>query len=123
MKSNKGREFTFGDSVLVHKVKHTYIFVPNLSKRATDTGTYEMITIETRWYPREIQILVSTYVLGQDLPKFIFSCVCVGGGGYSGQVKTEKSQSVKICLNFNWQGGGVILGKSKLKSLFWASQN
>ena len=111
MKSNKGREFTFGDSVLVHKVKHTYIFVPNLSKRATDTGTYKIITIETRWYPREIQILVSTYVLGQDLPKFIFSCVC-WGRGYSGQVKTEKSQSAKICLNFNW-GEGV----------FWESQN
>ena len=48
----------------------------------------------------------------QDLPKFQFS----GGRGYSEQDKTEKSQSAKICLNFNFQGGGGILGKSKLKS-------
>ena len=61
---------------------------------------------ETRRYPRGIQILVSTYLLGaqfaggvvfwasqnskvikyQDLPKFQF-----GGGGYSPQVKSEKS--------------------------------
>ena len=33
-----------------------------------------------------------------------------GGGGYS---ETEKSQSAKICLNFNFRGGGGIL---KLKS-------
>ena len=37
----------------------------------------------------------------------------MGSGGYSGQVKTEKSSSAKICLNFNFCGGGV----------FWASQN
>ena len=35
----------------------------------------------------------------QDLPKFQFSG---GGGGYS---ETEKSQSAKICLNFNFRGG------------------
>ena len=37
----------------------------------------------------------------EDLPKFQFW----GGGGYS---ETEKSQSAKICLNFNffWGGGG-----------------
>ena len=29
-----------------------------------------------------------------------------GVGGYSGQVKTEKSQSTKIWLNFNFQDGG-----------------
>ena len=40
------------------------------------------------------------------------------GGGYSGQVKTENTQSAKICLNFNFHGeGGGILGKSKLKIL------
>ena len=44
----------------------------------------------------------------QDMPKFQW------GGGYSGQVKTQKSQSAKICLNINLGGG--ILGKSKLKS-------
>ena len=41
----------------------------------------------------------------QDLPKFQ-----LGGGGYS---ETEKSQSAKICLNFNFSGWGGIL---KLKS-------
>ena len=34
------------------------------------------------------------------------------GGGYS---ETEKSQSAKICLNFNFRGGGVG-GILKLKS-------
>ena len=28
-----------------------------------------------------------------------------GGGGYSA---TEKSQSAKICLNFNFRGGGIL---------------
>ena len=37
-------------------------------------------------------------------------------GGYSPQVKTEKSSNAKICLNFNFRGGGGILHKSKLKS-------
>ena len=42
----------------------------------------------------------------QDLPKFQFSgCVCVGGGG----ILQLKSQSAKICLNFNFLGGGGIL--------------
>ena len=36
----------------------------------------------------------------EDLPKFQFSGR--GGGGYS---ETEKSQSAKICLNFNFRGG------------------
>ena len=46
------------------------------------TGAGMMITVpsspisQTRWYPRGMQILVSTYL---------------GGGVYSGQVKTEKS--------------------------------
>ena len=35
----------------------------------------------------------------EDLPKFQFS----GGGEYS---ETEKSQSAKICLNFNFRKGG-----------------
>ena len=39
----------------------------------------------------------------QDLPKFQFS-----GRGYS---KTEKSQSAKICLNFNFREGGVFRSK------------
>ena len=38
------------------------------------------------------------------------------GGGYSEQVKTENTQSAKICLNFNFQGGGEgTVSKSKLK--------
>ena len=73
---------------------------------------YICATLTTRWCPWGIQILVSTCVLGQDLPKFIFS---LWGGGYSGQVKSEKSWSAKICLNFNFRGGGG--------GVFWASQN
>ena len=38
----------------------------------------------------------------QDLPKFQFSG---GGGGTLSQVKT---QSAKICLNSNFQGGGLL---------------
>ena len=70
---------------------------------------------KTRWYPWGIQRLVSTYSNRhwdkgggggsgsqnskcQDLPKFQFS----GGGG----VLEVKSQSAKICLNFNFFGGG-----------------
>ena len=37
-------------------------------------------------------------------------------GMYSGQVKTENTQSAKICLNFNFLVGGA-LDKSKLKIL------
>ena len=71
----------------------------------------------------------------QDLPKFQFwgggvysdlnfgqlkSEVFIWGGGYSdlnfGQLKPEvfigggqvKTQSAKICLNFNWGGGGFL---------------
>ena len=40
------------------------------------------VKVITRQYPRGIQILVSTYLLGAEF---------AGGGGYSGQVKTEKS--------------------------------
>ena len=39
-------------------------------------------------------------------------CVCVGDGGTLSQVKT---QSVKICLNFNFRGGGWVGG-------WWYSQ-
>ena len=47
---------------------------------------------------------------GQDLPKFQF----LGRGGTLSQVQT---QSAKICLNFNFRGGGqgVFSAKSKLK--------
>ena len=38
----------------------------------------------------------------------------LGGGGYSG-VRTENTQSAKICLNFNFQGG--ITQESELKIL------
>ena len=37
-----------------------------------------------------------------------------GGGEYSG-VTTENTQSAKICLNFNFGGGGTL--ESKLKIL------
>ena len=46
----------------------------------------------------------------QDLPKFKFSGG--GGGGYSA---TEKSQSAKICLNFNFRGGGGDSATEKSK--------
>ena len=36
-----------------------------------------------------------------------------GGGGYS---ETEKSQSAKICLNFNFQGGGGYSETEKSQS-------
>ena len=43
----------------------------------------------------------------QDLPKFEFS-----GGVYSPNVKTQNTQSAKICLNLNFQGmGGGVGGK------------
>ena len=54
----------------------------------------------------------------QDLPKFQFGCsvvvklkvprsgqLLIGGGGECSVV--VKTQSAKICLNFNW-GGGVL---------------
>ena len=41
----------------------------------------------------------------QDLPKFQF----LGGGG--GGVLEVKSQSAKICLNLNFQVGGVVLNQ------------
>ena len=70
-----------------------------------------ILTIKTRWYPWGIQRLVSAYSNRQnpkcqDLPKFQFS-----GGGHC-QVKT---QSAKICLNFN--GGGRILSSQNSKCL------
>ena len=56
----------------------------------------DAIALPTRKYPRAIQELVSTY----NLPK------PWGGGWYSGVVKTQNTQSAKICLNFNFAGGG-----------------
>ena len=69
----------------------------NLSKNPFLTN------IVTRWYPRGIQKLVSTYDLLDSGP--------TRGREYSG-VKTENTQSAKICLNFNFRegdggGGGV----------------
>ena len=46
------------------------------------------------------------------MPKFQF----LGEGGYSG-VKTENTQSAKICINFNFGGGGGVTLESKLKIL------
>ena len=83
------------------------------------------------WYPRGIQISLHIRYPGfqalggggyslpsqnskcQDLPKFQFS----GGGGTLCQVKT---QSAKICLNFNFQGEGEggTLGISNQNLLF-----
>ena len=81
----------------------------------TDWGDFDdiletvvkVLTDTTRWYPRGIQILVSTYDLPDSGPR-------VGGGGYSG-VKTENTQSVKKCLNFNFRRGVTL--ESKLKKL------
>ena len=42
------------------------------------------------------------------MPKFQFS-----GGGYSRQVKTQKSQSAKISLNFSFRGRGWYSGQVK----------
>ena len=76
----------------------------------------------TRWYPWGIQKLVSTYSLKtentqcQDLPKFQFG---EGEAGYSGQVKTEYTQSAKICLNFNfWEGVGLSCLKFQRRALW-----
>ena len=72
--------------------------------------------VKTKWYARGTQKLVSTYDLPNSGPR--------GGGGlgvwvfcYSG-VKTENTQSAKICLNFNfWEGAGLGVG------LYSGSQN
>ena len=122
------------------KAMQAAIIYINYRPRSVHVQNYITLTSneQTRWYPLGIQKLVSTYdlpdyrpefqfsgaggILGksklkkyskcQDLPKFQF-------GGYSGQVKTENTQSATICLNFNFQGGGgrYTLGKSKLKIL------
>ena len=55
--------------------------------------------METRWYPWEIQRLVSTYSNCNPV------CSSSRGGGCSVVVKT---QSAKISLNFNFQRGGGI---------------
>ena len=43
------------------------------------------------------------------MAKFQFFFFGGGGGIYCQQVKTEKSSSAKICLNFNLGGGGSVL--------------
>ena len=87
----------------------------------------EVITALTRWYPWEIQQLVSTYsncnpvcttqnAKCQDPAKFQFWGLGWGGvGSCSVPVKTE---SAKIWLNFNLEvgvGWGHVLYQSKLK--------
>ena len=52
------------------------------------------------------EVKTQKYSKCQDLPNFEFS-----GVGYSQEVKTQNTLSVKICLILNW--GGV----------FWGSQN
>ena len=52
------------------------------------------VNCRTRWYPRGIQELVSTYELPETL---------VRGGGYSRPTQTH---SAKICPNFHFRGGG-----------------
>ena len=59
----------------------------------------------------------------------------IGGGGYSGQVKTEKSYKCQDLAKFEWGGGGYsgqVKTEKSLKDLpkfelqgevFWASQN
>ena len=49
------------------------------------------------------------------MPKFQFS----GGWRYCQQVKTENTQSAKICLNFNFRmGGGGVCSESGALSEF-----
>ena len=69
--------------------------IPGGKKRIS---SLDAITLPTRKYPRAIQKLVSTY----NLPK------PWGEGAYSGVVKTQNTQSAKICLNFNLPGGGGV---------------
>ena len=60
-----------------------------------------IVTVRTRWHPREVQELVPTHDLLDFRPKFRFP-----GGGRGEQVKTENTQSAKICLNSNFGKGG-----------------
>ena len=53
---------------------------------------------QTRWYPWGIQRLVSTY---SNWPT----------GQGEGFVMNVKTQSAKICLNFNFQRGGGVLNQ------------
>ena len=79
------------------------------------------ITYKTRWYPRGIQQLVSTYELpetrggggggGPDQlnPKCqdVSKSACSGGlGGGLVVVQNNSTQSVKICPNLHIGGGG-----------------
>ena len=63
--------------------------------------SYFTVTRATRWYPRGIQKLVSTY----DLPK-LQNCLNfnLGGGEYSG-VRTEKYSKCQDLLKFQVSGG------------------
>ena len=77
------------------------LFVGN--KTITDFLLDVMSNCITRWYPRGIQILVSTYVLGQDLPTIrVFG----GGGGFLQSKLKKKLKSAKKILNFNFGDGG-----------------
>ena len=44
----------------------------------------------------------------QDLPKFQFFAFFFGGVGVWQYSAIEKTQSAKICLNFNFRGGGGV---------------
>ena len=74
----------------------------------------------TRWYPRGIQILVSTYVLGQ-YEFFLSAKICLilnflgeGGRGYPGQSQNSKYSKCQDLPNFAFSREGGIS---------WASQN
>ena len=75
----------------------------------------------TRWYPRGIQKLVSTYDLrggysGVRTENTQSAKICLGG--YSG-VRTENTQSVKICLNFNFFWGGGLSDLKFQRGALW----
>ena len=70
----------------------------------------------TRWYPRGIQKLVSTYDLPDSGP--MGGGGKVGAGRYSG-VRTENIQSAKICLNFNFLGGGGLSDLKFQRGALW----
>ena len=77
---------------------------------------------ETRWYLRGLQILVSTYVLGQ-YKIFLSAKICLnlnfrggGGQGYSGQVKTQNTLSeVKTQNTLSTKISGFPLGLENLE--------
>ena len=83
----------------LHGVYDTH---PNVLLRLLQDSLHSVVWhSSTRWYPRGIQKLVSTY----DLPDSGPTGKCQDGGGFSG-VRTENTQSAKNYLNFNLRGGG-----------------